>query len=280
MRPIRSNLISSAIGARTSRRTALKRLGGGAAAFVALGGASHPGGVAALGAAQDGAPSAHAYRLAASEPVRYDAGLARIVTQAEFPVLKAMSLRLEELDPGGLQSPHWHLNAGEVHYVVAGEGMATVVSPGGEHAEFALRPGSVSFFPLGHHHAIHNTGAETMKIIAAHSHEAPTELTAGEVFPIAPRPIMAQILGVAEADFPEVPEASPRKMVLLETATPPEEPAADPSATVPEPYTLNLDGLDPAVYEGGTVTNVRGKELARLDGISFLPLFIEVGECA
>ena len=88
---------------------------------------------------------------------------------------------------------------------------------------------------------------------------------------------MAQILGVAEADFLEVPAASPRNMVLLEAATSPEEPVANSSTTAPEPYTLNLDGLDPSVYEGGTVTNVRGKELARLDGISFLPLFIEVG---
>jgi len=48
-------------------------------------------------------------------------------------------------------------------------------------------------------------------------------------------------------------------------------------ATAPEPYTLNLDAIEPAVFEGGTVTNVRGKELARLDGICFLPLYVEAG---
>jgi oxalate decarboxylase len=31
------------------------------------------------------------------------------------------------------------------------------------------------------------------------------------------------------------------------------------------------------VYEGGTVTNVRGAELVRLDGISFLPLYVDTG---
>jgi len=31
------------------------------------------------------------------------------------------------------------------------------------------------------------------------------------------------------------------------------------------------------VYEGGTEINVRGKELARLDGICFLPLYVHAG---
>jgi oxalate decarboxylase len=31
------------------------------------------------------------------------------------------------------------------------------------------------------------------------------------------------------------------------------------------------------VYEGGTEINVRGKELARLDGICFLPLYVQTG---
>jgi oxalate decarboxylase len=31
------------------------------------------------------------------------------------------------------------------------------------------------------------------------------------------------------------------------------------------------------VYEGGTEINVRGKELARLDGICFLPLYVQAG---
>lgn len=119
MRPIRSTVISRAIVGHTSRRTALKHLGGGAATFAALRAAGQTRSVAARSATRGGATRAYAYQLASSEPVRYDAGLARIVTQVKFPVLKSMSLHVEELDPGALQTPHWHLNAGEVHYVAA-----------------------------------------------------------------------------------------------------------------------------------------------------------------
>ena len=186
-----------------------------------------------------------------------------------------MAIRSEQLDPGALQAPHWHPDAGEVHYVMAGQGTAGVVSPGGEHAIFDLRPGSVSFFPKGHYHYVHNTGAEPLRVLAAFTHETPTQFSAGDAIGFVPKPILAQVLGVAAADFPDLPAPAGRPRRVAEAAV--ELPAIDPAATAPEPYTLNLDELEPVAYEGGTVTNVRGKELARLDGICFLPLYVEAG---
>ena len=220
-------------------------------------------------------PSRFAYRLGASEPLRFNGGLARVVTAREFPALTGMSIPAEEFDPGALQASHWHPNAGEVHYVVAGEGTAAVVSPGGEHASFDLRPGSVSFFPRGHYHAVHNTGTEPLRVRAAFTHETPAEFGLGEVLGFFPKPLLAQVLDVPAADFPDLPSPARRPVVPLVPVG--ETPPAGPAAVDAEPYTLNLDGLDPAVYAGGTVTNVRGTELARLDGISFLPLAIAPG---
>lgn len=186
-----------------------------------------------------------------------------------------MAIRSEHLDAGALQSPHWHPNAGEVHYVMSGTGTAGVVSPGGERATFDLRPGSVSFFPKGHYHYVHNTGSETLRVLAAFTHEAPTQFTAGDVVGMVPGPILAQVLGVDSTDFPDISGVASRAVEALPEVA--EAPPVDPAAVAPEPYTLNLDGLEPVAYEGGTVTNVRGKELARLDGICFLPLSIDNG---
>ncbi|MGH2617304.1 MAG: cupin domain-containing protein, partial [Thermomicrobiales bacterium] len=242
----------------------------------ALGG-GHGAGVAASSppATQPAAISAFAYRLEASSPLRFEGGLARVATQREFPVLAGMAIRAEQLDPGSLQAPHWHPEAGEVHYVMAGQGTATVLSPGHEHSSFDLRPGSVSFFPRGHYHFVHNTGAEPLRVLAAFTHEAPTQFSAGDAFGFVPKPILAQVLGVAADDMPDLPAPTSRSVVPLVTAA--AAPEADQSATPPAPYTLNLDGIEPAVFEGGTVTNVRGQELDRLDGICFLPLYVEAG---
>jgi oxalate decarboxylase/phosphoglucose isomerase-like protein (cupin superfamily) len=129
----------------------LRRIGGSGLAVAALSRVSH--GVVsaqATPASQVDGSSAFAYQLEASEPVEFNGGLARVATVSEFAALAGMAIRSEQFDPGALQAPHWHPNAGEVHYVSSGQGSAGVISPGGQHAVFELRPGSVSFFPKGH----------------------------------------------------------------------------------------------------------------------------------
>lgn len=276
MRPIQTNVVNRVLTSRISRRSAIRRVGGSGLAAAAIGGFNYRPGLAAIRpSTQADTTSAFAYKLEASAPLEFTGGLARIATSTEFPALTGMAIRSEELDPGALQAPHWHPNAGEVHYVMAGRGTAGVISPGGEHAIFEVRPGSVSFFPKGHYHYVHNSGDEPLKVLAAFTHEAPSQFAAGDVVDIVPTPILAQVLGVAAADFPELPASENRTVVVL--GGPVEAPATDPAATEPDPYTLNLESLKPAEYEGGTVTNVRGKEFARLDGISFLPLYVETG---
>jgi oxalate decarboxylase len=275
MPAIHRDTITSVFSNRASRRSALRHLGRGGLAVAALGSVGHGAEIAAASprTAESPAASDYAYRLDASEPLRFEGGLARVATQEQFPVLAGMALRLEELDPGALQTPHWHPNAGEVHYVMAGQGTAGILSPGGVHATLELRPGSVSFFPHGHYHYVHSTGDEPLRVLAAFTHENPTEFGAGDVVGFVPKPILAQVLGVAAADFPDLPGPASRQVVPQVAAASPVEPAVEE----PEPYTLNLDGLEPAVFEGGTIINVRGKEFARLDGICFLPLYVEPG---
>jgi oxalate decarboxylase len=275
---IQSEAITRLFARQTSRRSALRHLGGGGAALAALGGVGPGAGMAAaasVSATQPSATSAFAYRLEASAPLAFAGGLARVATQREFPALAGMAIRSEQLDPGSLQAPHWHPEAGEVHYVLAGHGTATVLSPGHEYASFELRPGSVSFFPRGHYHVVHNTGAEPLQVLAAFTHETPTQFSAGDAFSIVPDPILAQVLGVTAAAMPDLPAPSSRQVVAQVAAA--AAPEVDPSATPPAPYTLTLDGIEPAVFEGGTIINVRGKEFARLDGICFLPLVVAAG---
>lgn len=283
--PTRLTTIARIAARRTTRRAALRQLGGGAA-LAALGGGVGSGlgsgsgsgadaSASAAPVAEAGLTSPFAYRLGASQPLRFDGGLVRAATASEFPALVGMAIRAEEFDPGALQAPHWHPNAGEVHHVISGEGIAAVVSPGGEHASFALRPGGVSFFPRGHYHAIHAVGSEPLRVLAAFTHESPTEFGLGEVLGFFPKPLLAQVLGVPVADFPDLPSPSREPVVPLGSMG--DTPPVGSAAAEAEPYTLNLDGLDPVAYEGGTVTNVRGKELSRLDGISFLPLAIAAG---
>ena len=105
MESIQSDALAGTFTSPTSRRSALRRLGGGGLAVAALGGVGHGASIATASApmtAQPEATSAFAYRLEASEPLEFDGGVVRVATQREFPALAGMAIRSELLEPGSL----------------------------------------------------------------------------------------------------------------------------------------------------------------------------------
>ena len=65
----------------------------------------------------------------------------------------------------------------------------------------------------GDYHYVHNPGSETLRVLAAFTHEIPTQFTAGDVVGIVPGPILAQVLGVDSTDIPDIPGVASRAVV-------------------------------------------------------------------
>jgi len=96
-------------------------------------------------------------------PRELPGGTAREATAREFPVSKNIAAVLMTLEPGGLRELHWHANAAEWAYVIAGNVRVTILDPQGrlEIADFG--PGDIWYFPRGHVHSIQGLGPGTVE---------------------------------------------------------------------------------------------------------------------
>ena len=70
-----------------------------------------------------------------------------------------------DLDPGALRTLHWHPNADEWQYVVAGEVSVTLFGSHGRYRTEQLQKGDVGYIPQGYGHSIENVGSGAARIL-------------------------------------------------------------------------------------------------------------------
>ena len=71
-----------------------------------------------------------AYALEASTPQQFAAGTVRWGTVEHLSTLRGAAMASERIDSGGLRELHWHLNAHELSYCLAGQGRMGIFSTG------------------------------------------------------------------------------------------------------------------------------------------------------
>jgi len=209
------------------------------------------------------------YQLEESVPQQFEGGTNRTATQRNIPSLKGMAIYSLQIDPGCLRELHWHPNAGELGYCLQGQGTMGIFSPAGDNATFDIGVGSVSFVPTGYFHYIRNTGSETLRVIAAFTHETPEHLDFSETLAYVPREFLAETFGVPTEAFPDLPKRGDMFMAKMGTDAAKGNGVSDDPT---KPYTCNLEQLAPAVYEGGTVNELTTAELPHLAGITLFSL--------
>jgi oxalate decarboxylase len=121
-----------------------------------------------LGALHD-TPDSHKYRMLAQEPHSiHPGGREWRVGADKFPISKTITGVILELQPGGLRELHWHPNADEWQYVIAGDDVEVTMF--GSHGRFrieTLNAGDVGYIPQGYGHSIENKGDKVMKMLIA-----------------------------------------------------------------------------------------------------------------
>ena len=81
-------------------------------------------------------PQTHKYRLLAQPPhAVYKGGREWRVDSSRFPISKTITGVILDLDPGALRELHWHPNADEWQYVIAGQVSVTLF---GSHGRFRI----------------------------------------------------------------------------------------------------------------------------------------------
>ena len=103
------------------------------------------------GSARD-APQTHKFRLMAQAPRESPGGTIRIVSSVEFPISGGMTGAYLTIAPGGLRTMHWHPNADEWQYYVAGHARLTVFGSSGRARTEEVSAGDTTYIPRGYGH--------------------------------------------------------------------------------------------------------------------------------
>jgi oxalate decarboxylase len=113
----------------------------------------------AIGGSRVQAPQQYTFKMGSMKPTVISAGgEARIVDSRNFPVSTSVAAGLVRLKPGGMRELHWHPNASEWQFWLAGTGRMTIVMPEGRARTMDFNANDVGYVPAVAGHYIENTG--------------------------------------------------------------------------------------------------------------------------
>jgi len=119
---------------------------------------------------------AHKFPLHATKPqLATEFGTKTFVNQTNFPILRGLSLYHLVINEGCFREPHWHANADELAYCLAGEALVTIFASGNQHSQFTISEGEMFFVPSGSLHAIENASKGKAEFAISFSHELPED---------------------------------------------------------------------------------------------------------
>jgi oxalate decarboxylase len=103
-------------------------------------------------------PSDFAFRTDAMKPTKQTkGGEVRIVDSRNFKV-STTAMAMVTVHPGGMRELHWHPNADEWQYFIAGKGRMTIVAAGNRARTMDFQEGDVGYVQKALLHYVENTG--------------------------------------------------------------------------------------------------------------------------
>jgi oxalate decarboxylase len=97
--------------------------------------------------------------------IRTAGGEARVVDSRNFPAAKNIAAALLTIRPGGMRELHWHPNASEWQYYIAGQGRMTVFMPTGQARTMDFEANDVGYVPAMAGHYIENTSDRDLVVL-------------------------------------------------------------------------------------------------------------------
>jgi oxalate decarboxylase len=110
-------------------------------------------------------PLSHSYRFSNQPVETFAGGTMKIVTAKEFPASTTISGALIDLAPGGLREPHWHPNAAEWFYILAGQIQVTLFGSQARARTDTFNIGDVGYIPQGYGHYLENIASDHCRIL-------------------------------------------------------------------------------------------------------------------
>jgi oxalate decarboxylase len=169
-----------------------------------------PGGLAADQKAAAGAlgksPKDFAFRTMDMPPTKQTkGGEVRIVDSSNFKV-STTAMAMVTVHPGGLRELHWHPNADEWQYFIAGKGRMTVVATGNKARTMDFQEGDVGYVQKSLLHYVENTGDTDLVFLEIFKADRFQDLSFSEWLAHTPPELVMAHLKIDKAAFDAIPK--------------------------------------------------------------------------
>ena len=142
---------------------------------------------------------------------RTKGGEVRIVDSKVFKVSKTIAAAIVTVHPGGMRELHWHQNADEWQYYIAGKGRMTVFATGGRARTMDFESGDVGYVQQTLPHYIENTGDTDLRFLEMFKSSFYQDLSLSEWLAHTPPELVMAHLNIDKATL----DAIPRNEVVI-----------------------------------------------------------------
>jgi oxalate decarboxylase len=217
--------------------------------------------------------SPHVRKLAAAEAQHAsELGSIHRLNRDNFPILERISIKRLVLEPGAIREPHWHTNADELTYCVAGELLVSVLDNADVFAAFTLGAGEMFHVESGSLHHIENLGETAAELIVVFSDPAPVDFSLRASFGAMSDAVLGNAYGLPAADLARLPRDTGSPDLVRGRGAP----VVPDTAGFPDPHKFSIEAQQPALdYPFGNARLARVQAWPALRRLSMYSLRIE-----
>jgi oxalate decarboxylase len=155
-------------------------------------------------------PNPSTFSLESMPPTRKTAGgEVRIADSRNFKASLTIAAALVIVHPGGLREMHWHPNADEWQYYIAGQAAMTVFNAGPRAVTQNFKPGDIGYVKKSLGHYIKNTGDTDLKFLEVFRSDRFEDVSLSDWLAHAPRALVAQHLNMDPSVIAQFPSNKP-----------------------------------------------------------------------
>lgn len=200
-----------------------------------------------------------------------DLGSIHALTKENFAVLERISIRRLVLEPGAVREPHWHANADELTYCLAGDVLVSALDNADVFATFTIGAGEMFHVESGSLHHIENVGEDAAELLVVFSHESPVDFSLHASFGAMSDAVLGNTYGLPAADLAKLPRDTGSPDLVKGVGAP----AVPDEAGLPDPNKFSVEAVQPTLdYPFGSAKLARVQAWPALRHLSMYSLRI------
>jgi oxalate decarboxylase len=162
----------------------------------------------AVGGRNAESPVRYTFRMGSMAPtIRTAGGEARVADSPNFPAAKSIAAALLTIRPGGMRELHWHPNASEWQYYIAGQGRMTVFMPTSQARTMDFKANDVGYVPAMAGHYIENIGDSDLVVLEMFKAHQFEDVSLNNWLRHLPPEMVTSHLGINSTQLESVPAA-------------------------------------------------------------------------